>query len=138
MSGPLERQKTSPVYSIFFLCCSDHKPVSMSMRTQRFGEKLALEKDLPAFSPVVHFIDPMDHPWYVAEDGVFSYMIDQNGGRLLDSWDWIGLYHVSSTVNIVSFNQTLHAFSINKGQLKCLSTGVIPYLAQLIVTLSVL
>ena len=70
----------------------------MTMRTYRFGEKLALEKDLPAFSSVIHFLDhSVDRgPWYVAEDGNFSYMIDQNGGRLLDNWDWIGLYHVST------------------------------------------
>jgi len=79
--------------------CSDHKPVSMTMRTHRFGEKLALEKDLPAFCPVIHFLDHSADrgPWYVAEDGNFTYMIDLNGGRLLDNWDWIGLYHEDFT-----------------------------------------
>jgi len=78
--------------------CSDHKPVSMTMLTSRFGEKLALEKDLPAFSPVVHFLESdLDQPWYVAEDGNVSYTVDPNGGQFLDAWDWIGLYHENFT-----------------------------------------
>ena len=76
---------------------SDHKPVSMTLQSMCFGEKLALEKNLLAYQPVIHFqTQPESNQWFTGEDGTVEYTIDTNAGQILDSWDWIGLYHVSN------------------------------------------
>ena len=75
--------------------CSDHKPVSMTTKTTCFGQNLAKEKKIFAYNPVIQFL-PHSTPWFVNQDGSFAYTIDQNAGQILDSWDWVGLYHVSA------------------------------------------
>ena len=77
---------------------SDHKPVSMTLQSMCFGEKLAMEKNLLAYQPVIHFhTQPESNQWFTGEDGTVEYTIDTNAGQILDSWDWIGLYHVSNS-----------------------------------------
>lgn len=77
--------------------CSDHRPVAASLEMSVFSRELAVSKKLMAFDPVIHF-QRMHTAWFVNEDGKFSYLIDRNAGQLLDNWDWIGLYHVSSVI----------------------------------------
>merc|ERR1719347_414260 len=68
----------------------------MTMKSRCMGHQMALEKDILGYQPVVTFEDPPQQ-WYVNEDGQFDYNIASNGGQLLDSWDWIGLYHENFT-----------------------------------------
>jgi len=85
----VENYTSYPAYT-----CSDHKPVSMTLQSMCFGEKLALEKNLLAYQPVIHFhTQPESNQWFTGEDGTVEYTIDTNAGQILDSWDWIGLYH---------------------------------------------
>ena len=79
--------------------CSDHRPVSSDFDVEVCGEKLALDKDIEGWKPLIKFFptkkDNIPQNWFVNQDGKISYEIDSQslGSRLLHPWDWIGLYH---------------------------------------------
>ena len=79
--------------------CSDHRPVSLNIIVDVCGEKLAAEKDIEGWNPIIRFFpskkDQVPQDWFVNQDGKISYDIDfrSTGSRLLNSWDWIGLFH---------------------------------------------
>ena len=73
---------------------SDHKPVSATFTTARFNARLAVERAMPAFGPIVSFDRPVD--WEVGQ--IFSLTYRVKVGQLFycSPWDWIGLYKVNS------------------------------------------
>jgi len=88
----VDNYSSHPAYT-----CSDHKPVSMTLTSACFGLKLASDKNIMAYNPVINFIQQQPPSWFVNEDAKISYTVEQNAGQILDSWDWIGLYHENFT-----------------------------------------
>ena len=83
--------------------CSDHRPVSCNIVVDAVGKELAESKDIEGWAPTIMFFPTKENnvpkDWYVNRDGKISYQIQpqSSGSRLLDSWDWIGLYHEDFT-----------------------------------------
>ena len=79
--------------------CSDHRPVSADFVAEVLGKQLAEEKDIEGWKPFVRFFpakpEQVPQDWFVNQDGKISYELDLSAAasRLLDPWDWIGLYH---------------------------------------------
>ena len=83
--------------------CSDHRPVSSNITVDVIGKELAESKDIEGWSPTILFFPTKENnvpkDWYVNRDGKITYQIDprSSGSRLLNPWDWIGLYHENFT-----------------------------------------
>ena len=79
--------------------CSDHRPVSSNFATNVVNEKIASDKIIEGWKPVIRFFptkkNNIPQDWFVNQDGKITYDLEATafGSRLLDHWDWIGLYH---------------------------------------------
>ena len=79
--------------------CSDHRPVSTNFATNVVNEKIANFKNIEGWKPIIRFFptkkDNVPQDWFVNHDGKITYDLEvvAMGSRLLDNWDWIGLYH---------------------------------------------
>ena len=79
--------------------CSDHRPVSSNFATNVVNEKIASDKIIEEWKPIIRFFptkkNNIPQDWFVNQDGKITYDLEAMafGSRLLDQWDWIGLYH---------------------------------------------
>ena len=76
--------------------CSDHLPVSQEFQIGVFGKELAIKKQIDAYGPVIKF-HKFHGPWFLNEEAKFSYEVHTNGGRFLNSYDWIGIFRSNFT-----------------------------------------
>jgi len=74
---------------------SDHKPVTSDFTIRVFSQKIAADLLLPAFGPVVSFLEA--GPYFVGEDTKVVYTCRIEQRKHLTNWDWIGLYRADST-----------------------------------------
>lgn len=69
---------------------SDHKPVSSGFSLSVFSEETANKLLLPAYKPIVTFIDA--GPYFCNEDMQVLYTVKMTDRRLLKTWDWVGVF----------------------------------------------
>lgn len=74
---------------------SDHKPVSSSFSLSVFDSKTASSLLLPAFHPIVTFIDA--GPYFCNEDFQVLYTAKMEDRRFLKAWDWVAVFRMDSS-----------------------------------------